>query len=131
MPWSRYSSTLVVSPSELSLIMARLPLRMALALMPGNRLGMPIWRPICIIFYARPVKETILASFLHWLCSQDLTSKELVDILRRCQEEDYMEVMQKAPNHVDSVEIQDTVIVQAVDPHLYNAFIYGKAGAAI
>ena len=83
------------------------------------------------IFYARPVQETIPASFLHWLRSQDLTSKELVEILRRCQEEDYMEVMQKAPNHVDSAEIQDTVIVQAVDLHLYDAFIHGKAGAAL
>ena len=42
-----------------------------------------------------------------------------------------MEVMQKAPNHVDSAEIQDTVIVQAVDLHLYDAFIHGKAGAAL
>lgn len=83
------------------------------------------------IFYARPVQETIPESFLHWLRSQDLTSKELVDILRRCQEEDYMEVMQKAPNHIDPVEIQDTVVVQAVDLHLYDAFIHGKAGAAL
>ena len=83
------------------------------------------------IFYARPVQETIPESFLHWLRSQDLTSKELVDILRRCQEENYMEVMQKAPNHIDPVEIQDTVVVQAVDLHLYDAFIHGKAGAAL
>src|SRR5699024_9811783 len=83
------------------------------------------------ILYARPVQETIPESFLHWLRSQDLTSKELVDILRRCQEEDYMEVMQKAPNHIDPVEIQDTVVVQAVDLHLYDAFIHGKAGAAL
>lgn len=83
------------------------------------------------IFYARPVQETIPESFLHWLRGQDLTSKELVDILRRCQEENYMEVMQKAPNHVDPIEIQDTVIVKAVNLHLYDAFIYGKAGAAL
>ena len=83
------------------------------------------------IFYAKPVQEIIPESFLHWLRSQDLTSKELVDILRRCQEEDYMEVMQKAPNHIDPVEIQDTVVVQAVDLHLYDAFIHGKAGAAL
>ena len=42
-----------------------------------------------------------------------------------------MEVMQKAPNHVDPIEIQDTVIVKAVNLHLYDAFIYGKAGAAL
>ena len=42
-----------------------------------------------------------------------------------------MDVMKKAPNHIDPVEIQDTVIVQAVDLHLYDAFIYGKVGAAL
>lgn len=83
------------------------------------------------IFYARPVQETIPESFLHWLRSQDLTARELVDILHRCQEEDCMEVMQKAPNHIAPVEIQDTVVVQAVDLHLYDAFIHGKAGAAL
>ena len=83
------------------------------------------------IFYARPVQETIPESFLHWLRSQDLTSKELVEILHRCQEEDYMEIMKKAPSHTVPVEIQDTVIVQAVDLHLYDVFIYGKAGAAL
>ena len=45
--------------------------------------------------------------------------------------EDYMEVMKEAPNHIDPVEIQDTVVVQAVDLHLYDAFIHGKAGAAL
>ena len=81
------------------------------------------------IFYAKPVQETIPEFFLHWLRSQALTSRELVDILRRCQEEDYMEVMKEAPNHIDPVEIQDTVIVQTVDLHLYDAFLHGKAGA--
>lgn len=43
-----------------------------------------------------------------------------------------MDVMKKGlPNHIDPVEIQDTVIVQAVDLHLYDAFIYGKVGAAL
>lgn len=83
------------------------------------------------IFYAKPVQETIPEFFLHWLRSQALTPRELVDILRRCQEEDYMEVMKEAPNHIDPVEIQDTVIVQAVDLHLYDAFLHGKAGAAL
>ena len=83
------------------------------------------------IFYARPVQETVPESFLHWLRSQDLTSKELVDILRCCQGGNYRQVMQQAPNHMDRVEIQDTVIVQAVDLHLYDAFIHGKAGASL
>ena len=42
-----------------------------------------------------------------------------------------MEVMKEAPNHIDPVEIQDTVIVQAVDLQLYDAFLHGKAGAAL
>ena len=83
------------------------------------------------IFYAKPVQETIPEFFLHWLRSQALTPRELVDILRRCQEEDYMEVMKEAPNHIDPVEIQDAVIVQAVDLQLYDAFLHGKAGAAL
>ena len=83
------------------------------------------------IFYAKPVQETIPEFFLHWLRSQALTPRELADILRRCQEEDYMEVMKEAPNHIDPVEIQDTVIVQTVDLHLYDAFLHGKAGAAL
>ena len=83
------------------------------------------------IFYAKPVQETIPEFFLHWLRSQALTPRELVDILRRCQEEDYMEVVKEAPNHIDPVEIQDTVIVQAVDLQLYDAFLHGKAGAAL
>ena len=83
------------------------------------------------IFYAKPVQETIPEFFLHWLRSHALTPRELVDILRRCQEEDYMEVMMEAPNHIDPVDIQDTVIVQAVDLQLYDAFLHGKAGAAL
>ena len=83
------------------------------------------------IFYAKPVQETFPEFFLHWLRSQALTPRELVDILRRCQEEDYMEVMKEAPNHINPVEIQDTVIVQTVDLNLYDAFLHGKAGAAL
>lgn len=65
------------------------------------------------------------------LQNQEPSPRELVEILRHCQEEDYLSVMQQALCHVSAVEIQDTVVVQAVDLHLYDAFIYEKAGAAI
>ncbi len=83
------------------------------------------------IFYAKPVQETIPEYFLRWLRSQNLSPKELVDILRRCREENYMAVMQQAPTHIDPAEIRDAVVVQAVDLHLYDVFIHGKAGAAV
>ena len=83
------------------------------------------------IFYAKPVQQTVPEYFLHWLRSQELTPKELIDILRLCQEEDHLTVMQQTPCHMMPAEIQDTVMVQAVDLHLYDAFIQGKEGAAV
>lgn len=47
------------------------------------------------------------------------------------REEDCMKVMRKAPNLIVFVEIQNIVIVRAVDLHLYDAFIHRKAGDAL
>ena len=83
------------------------------------------------IFYARPVQETLPDYFLQWLQNQDLTPKELVAILHRCQDEDYETIMTEASCHTAPVHIEDSVVVQAVDLHLYDAFLCGKAGAAV
>lgn len=83
------------------------------------------------IFYARPVQETLPDYFLQWLQKQDLTPKELISILGRCGDEDYEAVMTEASCHAAPVHIEDSVVVQAVDLHMYDAFLCGKAGAAV
>ena len=83
------------------------------------------------IFYARPVQETLPDYFLDWLQKQNLSPKELVEILSRCREEDCDVIMAQAPCHAAPVQIEDTVVVQTVDLHAYDAFLCGKAGAAV
>ena len=83
------------------------------------------------IFYARPVQETLPAYFLNWLQKQNLSPKELVEILSRCREKDCNAIMTEASFHAAPVQIEDTVVVQAVDLHAYDAFLCGKAGAAV
>ena len=83
------------------------------------------------IFYARPVQETLPAYFLNWLQKQNLSPKELVEILSRCREEDCDVIMAEASCHAAPVHIEDTVVVQAVDLHAYDAFLCGKAGATV
>ena len=83
------------------------------------------------IFYAKPVQDTLPEYFLHWLQKQNLSPKELVEILHRCQNEDYETIMAESAFHTAPVHIEDTVIVQAVDLHVYDTFLRGKAGAAV
>lgn len=83
------------------------------------------------IFYARPVQETLPDYFLNWLQKQNLSPKELVEILSRCREKDCNAIMTEASCHAAPVQIEDTVVVQAVDLHAYDAFLCGKAGAAV
>lgn len=83
------------------------------------------------IFYARPVQEALPAYFLNWLQKQALSPKELVEILSRCREEDCKSIMTEASCHGAPVQIEDTVVVQAVDLHAYDAFLCGKAGAVV
>ena len=80
------------------------------------------------IFYARPVQDTLPRNFLDWLQKQRLSPKELVELLRRCQEEDCDAIMTQSSCHAPSAQIQDTVVVQEVDLHLYDAFLQGKVG---
>lgn len=69
--------------------------------------------------------------FLKWLQAQDITPKELVQILRRCQEETCESIMSESPVHTAPAQIEDTVPVQAVDLHVYDTFLQGKVGAAV
>ena len=83
------------------------------------------------IFYARPVRETLPDYFLQWLQNQDLAPKELVAILGRCRDESYETIMAEASCHSSPGHIEDSVVVQAVALHLYDAFLCRKAGAAV
>ena len=83
------------------------------------------------IFYARPVQDTLPGYFLNWLQAQNLSPKELVELLSRCREEDCESIMMEASCHTAPAQIEDTVVVQAVDLHVYDAFLRGKAGAAV
>lgn len=83
------------------------------------------------IFYARPVQDSLPGYFLKWLQAQDLTPKELVQILRRCQEETCESIMSESPVHTVPAQIEDTVPVQAVDLQVYDTFLQGKVGAAV
>ena len=83
------------------------------------------------IFYARPVQETLPEYFIQWLRQQHLTPKELVEILSRCRNEDCETIMSETACHIAPAKIEDTVVVQAVDLHVYDTFLCGKAGAAV
>ena len=83
------------------------------------------------VFYARPVQETLPAHFLQWLRTQDLSPKELVELLSRCRDEECETIMLESACHIPPVRIEDTVVVQAVDLQAYDAFLYGKAGTAV
>ena len=83
------------------------------------------------IFYAKPVQDALPGYFLNWLQKQRLSPKELVELLRRCQEEGCDAMMSQSPCHASSAQIHDTVVVQEVDLHLYDAFLYGKVSTAV
>ena len=83
------------------------------------------------VFYAKPVRQNIPAYFLQWLQKQDLQPKELVNILSRCQQEDFETIMKETPLHCVPSVIKDTVIVKPVDLHTYDTFLLKKAGEAI
>ena len=83
------------------------------------------------IFYAKPVQQTLPDYFLQWLREQNLPPKDLVQILYRCKEESCEMIMNETPFHDAPAQIEDTVTVQAVDLHMYDAFLAGKAGSAV
>lgn len=82
------------------------------------------------IFYAAPVRETLPEYFLSWLQEQNLSPQELVHTLYRCKTESCENIMTESTCHAIP-EIEDSVLVQTVDLHLYDAFLRKKAGAAV
>ena len=81
------------------------------------------------IRYARPVQNTVPAEFLNWLEGQDLTSKEMVELLGQCSEVGYAAVMcGRIPNSPEPV-VEDPVRVPAVDLGAYDT-LCGKGAAA-
>ena len=81
------------------------------------------------IRYARPVQNTVPAEFLNWLEGQDLTSKEMVELLGQCSEVGYAAVMCGGiPNSQEPI-VEDPVRVPTVDLGAYDA-LCGKGAAA-
>ena len=81
------------------------------------------------IRYARPVQNTVPAEFLNWLEGQELTSKEMVELLGQCSEVGYAAVMcGRIPNSQEPV-VEDPVRVPTVDLGAYDA-LCGKGAAA-
>ena len=68
-------------------------------------------------------------------CSQlnDAVSPLFLQELASCQfiQNRQNVIMAQAPCHAAPVQIEDTVVVQTVDLHAYDAFLCGKAGAAV
>ena len=83
------------------------------------------------VFYAKPVQDTLPGYFLNWLQEQRLSPKELTEILRRCKEADCDAIMAETPSHTAPSVIEDSVLVHAVDLHVYDAFLCGKAGSEL
>ena len=82
------------------------------------------------IFYAKPVQDNIPAYFLEWLATQKLSPKELTELLYLCLENGCDAVMAETSCHTAPAQIEDTVLVQAVDLRAYDAFLDRKAGVA-
>ena len=82
-------------------------------------------RAIC---FAQPVTYTIPDVFLNWLTRQELTPRQITELLLRCQEEGCEAVMAHHVPQLPSAEITDTVQAQAVDLRQYDSLYSRKAG---
>lgn len=81
------------------------------------------------IRFARPVQNVVPAAFIDWLECQNLTSKEIVDILSQCLEVGYMTVMAGTAPKPDQQAVADAVFVPPVNLEVYDS-LCGK-GAAV
>ena len=84
------------------------------------------------IFQAKPVKDNVPEYFLKWLQKQGLKPKELVKLLRLSLEIGFDAVMQGQCHNVlaQSEEIQDKVLVTAVDLSAYDALCSPRKGVS-
>ena len=64
------------------------------------------------IRYAKPVLNTVPIEFIDWMENQQLTSKEMVELLELCLAKGYKAVMQHRCSVPDTISISDEVGVQ-------------------
>jgi len=80
------------------------------------------------IRYARPVQNAVPAEFIDWLECQNLTSKEIVEMLSQCLEVGYIAVMAGTVPITEQPVVEDTVTVPVVNLEAYDS-LYGKGVA--
>ena len=80
------------------------------------------------IRYARPVQNAVPAEFIDWLECQELTSREIVEMLSQCLEVGYIAVMAGVAPKPDQPAVTDTVIVPPVNLEAYDS-LCGKGVA--
>lgn len=79
--------------------------------------------------YAKPVQDHVSEEFISWLSKQDLTPRQLVQLLHRCSEAGCEAVMSGIITKQET-DIKDPVIVQKVDLSPYDTLCSRKSGAA-
>ena len=79
--------------------------------------------------YARPVQNAIPTAFIDWLECQELTSKEIVEMLNQCLEYGYVAVMAGSVPANEQATVTDMVSMPVVNLEAYDA-LYRK-GVAI
>ena len=82
------------------------------------------------IRYARPVQNAVPVEFVDWLECQELSAKEVVELLNQCLEVGYIAVMAGAANKATAPAIEDVVSVPLVDLSVYDS-LYEKGVAAL
>ncbi len=50
---------------------------------------------LCLLRYARPVQQLVPVAFIDWMEAQNLTAREMVNMLEACQAIGYKAVMQR------------------------------------
>lgn len=81
------------------------------------------------IRYAKPVLSVVPTEFIDWMESQNLKSKEMVEMLELCLSQGYQAVMQSRAA-VKSAAVPDTVAVQTVDLSQYDHLYRREVGAS-
>ena len=79
--------------------------------------------------YARPVQNAIPTAFIDWLECQELTSKEIVEMLNQCLEYGYVAVMAGSVPANEQATVTDMISMPVVNLEAYDA-LYRK-GVAI
>ena len=80
------------------------------------------------IRYARPVQNAVPAEFIDWLECQNLTSKQIVEMLSQCLEVGYIAVMAGTVPKTQQPVVEDTITVPVVNLEAYDS-LYGKGVA--